>query len=55
MSLEKQLATENTEITEEKQMVAINIGFTHQVSKEDMWRRFPLCVLCDLCGLDCSF
>ena len=46
--LKKLLATENTEITEDKQMVVVNNDFTHQVILKNMWKLLSLCVLCVL-------
>jgi hypothetical protein len=52
LTYKKQLATENTEITEEKQKLATRELFTLSV-KLNMWiNQVSLCVLCDLCGLN---
>jgi len=55
MNLKNRLATENTEFTEEKQLVTVNIDFAHQISLQNMRNPLYLCVLCDLCGLNCGF
>jgi hypothetical protein len=32
--------------------VNVNIDFTHQANQINIWVLLPLCVLCDLCGLN---
>jgi hypothetical protein len=49
MNPECQLATENTEFTEGKRVVTVNIDFTDWISRKNMWSRRPLR---DLCGLN---
>lgn len=36
-------------------MVVVNYDFTHQVILKNGWNPLSLCVLCDLCGLNCGF
>jgi hypothetical protein len=48
MSLKNLLATENTEFTEEKPLIAANIGLTHQVSRKKYVEPALLCALCGL-------
>jgi len=45
LSWKKQLATQNTEITEDKQMVVVNNDFTHQVILKNMWDPLSVGVL----------
>ena len=53
--LEKAVGHREHRVHREKQWVAVNDLLTHRVNIKNVWDPYRLCVLCDLCGLNCGF